>query len=228
MVPVLDEATTIAATLRGLRADFPGCELLVVDGNSGDDTAALAAPLARVITSARGRARQLNAGAAATSGEVLWFVHADTRPTPEALPQLRAAMADPAIVGGGCSIRFDRDTPALRYLAWASNRRARWLREIYGDQAMFVRREMFAALGGFPDLPLMEDLEFCHRLRRRGALVVLPATVTASARRFTEHGTWRMIAFMQYLKLLYALGVNPKDIHRRYAAGPKRLRPTRK
>ncbi|MGH3491991.1 MAG: hypothetical protein ACRDRL_11640, partial [Sciscionella sp.] len=158
---------------------------------------------------------------------VLWFVHADSVPAAAALPQLRAALTEPGVVGGGCAIRFDRRTPSLRYLGYASTMRARILHEIYGDQALFVRRSIFDALGGFPPLPLMEDLEFSHRLRRVGRVVVLPARVSASARRFTANGTWRMIVFMQYLKLCYAGGVDPERIRQRYEAGPGLIRRNR-
>lgn len=221
IMPVRNEAAIIAPALHRLRQHFPVCELIAVDGASTDDTAGLAAPLATVIHSRQGRARQMNTGAAHATGEVLWFVHADTRLDPTALGQLRAALTDPDVVGGGCAIRFDRDTPALRLLAWSSTQRARRLHQIFGDQAMFVRRPVFEALGGFPDLPLMEDLEMSRRLHRAGRLVVLPATCTASARRFEAHGTIRMIAFMQYLKLLYFAGVDPARIAERYAVGPR-------
>lgn len=224
IVPVRDEAAIIAPVLRRLCQDFPGCELIVVDGASTDDTAEQAAPLATVVPAPPGRARQMNTGAAHATGQVLWFVHADTRLDPAALGQLRSALTDHEVVGGGCAIRFDRDTPALRFLAWSSTQRARRLHQIFGDQAMFVRRSVFDALGGFPDLPLMEDLEMSRRLRRTGRLVVLPAACTASARRFEAHGTIRMIAFMQYLKLLYFAGVDPARIATRYAAGPGLLR----
>ncbi len=220
IVPVLNEATTLGATLQRLSSEFPGCELLVADGGSTDGTPEVAAPWATVISTGPGRARQLNAGAAAATGEVFWFVHADTRPEPAALDQLRAALSDPRVVAGGCSIRFDADTPALRYLAWASNRRARGLGQIFGDQAMFIRRDTFHDLGGFGDLALMEDLEFSRRVRRAGSLVLLPATVTASARRFTTHGTARMMVFMLYLRLRYTLGTDPELLRRRYEAGP--------
>jgi rSAM/selenodomain-associated transferase 2 len=220
IVPVRNEAAIIEPALRRLRQDFPGCELTVVDGGSTDGTSKLAAPLATVIHSPPGRARQMNTGAAHATGEVLWFVHSDTRLDPAALGQLRAALTDPDVVGGGCALRFDRETPALRFLAWSSTQRARRLHQIFGDQAMFVRRSVFDALGGFPDLPLMEDLEMSRRLHRAGRMVVLPATCTASARRFEEHGTIRMIAFMQYLKLLYIAGTDPARIAARYAAGP--------
>jgi rSAM/selenodomain-associated transferase 2 len=224
VVPVLNEAATITGALARLRRDFPDCELVVVDGGSTDGTAELAAPLATVVRGERGRARQMNEGARRTTGEVLWFVHADTVLEPAALAQLRTCLtADPDAVGGGLALRFDRRGPGLDYLAWASNQRARRLHHIFGDQAMFVRREVFDELGGFPDLALMEDLELSRRLHRRGRLHLLPATSTASARRLTAHGVWRMIAFMQYLKLLYLAGVDPEHIARRYAAGPPRL-----
>lgn len=220
VVPVLDEEATTDATLRRLRSDFAGCELVVVDGGSRDHTAALAARHATVVSSPPGRARQMNRGAAETSGDVLWFVHADTVIDRAALPALQAALADPAVVGGGLSLRFDRDGAALGWLARASNARARRLHHIFGDQAIFVRRDVFERLGGFPPLPLMEDLEFSRRLHRAGRTVLLSATSTASARRFTEHGTLRMIAAMLYLRALYFAGVSPERIRLRYEAGP--------
>ncbi|GAA2494706.1 TIGR04283 family arsenosugar biosynthesis glycosyltransferase [Streptomyces gobitricini] len=221
IVPVLNEEAVIRSALSRLCRDFPDCELIVVDGGSTDATAELAAPHATVVTSERGRARQMNEGARHASGDILWFVHADTAVDPGALGQIRAALADPAVVGGGLTLRFDRRTPALNHLARASNARARRLHHIFGDQAMFVRRTVFDALGGFPDLAIMEDLEMSRRLHRRGRLCLLPATSTASSRRLVAHGTWRMIAFMQYLKLLYFAGVDPEAIRARYAAGPR-------
>ncbi|MER5216867.1 TIGR04283 family arsenosugar biosynthesis glycosyltransferase [Streptomyces sp. NPDC002838] len=228
IVPVLNEEATVQAALSRLCRDFPDCELIVVDGGSTDATVELATPHATVVHSGRGRARQMNEGARHAGGEVLWFVHADTTIDPAALGQIRACLADPDVVGGGLTIRFDRRTPGLNYLARTSNARARRLHHIFGDQAMFIRRTVFDDLGGFPDLAIMEDLEMSRRLHRRGRLCLLPATSTASSRRFTAHGTWRMIAFMQYLKLLYFAGVDPELIRARYAAGPRltRRRPT--
>jgi rSAM/selenodomain-associated transferase 2/rSAM/selenodomain-associated transferase 1 len=223
VVPVLNEAAVVSAALERLRRDFPGCELVVADGGSADGTAELAAPLARVVRSEPGRAAQMNAGARHAHGEVLWFIHGDTRVGHSALAQIRAALTDPATVGGGLTLRFDQPSFALRYVAWTSNLRARHLHWVFGDQAMFIRASVFDALGGFPRLPLMEDLEMSRRLHGRGRLAVLPATATTSARRFTEHGTWRTLAFMQYLKLLYFLGTDPQRISDRYRAGPPRL-----
>ncbi|MGI8867360.1 MAG: TIGR04283 family arsenosugar biosynthesis glycosyltransferase [Mycobacteriales bacterium] len=225
IVPTLNEAPVIGDSLRRLRGDFVDCELVVVDGGSSDGTVDIAEAVARVVHSAPGRARQMNTGARVTSGDVLWFVHADTAIAPQALPQLRAALADPAVVGGGLSLRFDHRTRGLDFLARTSNGRARRLHQIFGDQAVFVRRPVFDQLGGFPPLMLMEDLELSRRLHRTGPLVVLPATSTASVRRFTEHGTWQMVLFMQYLKLLYFCGVSPDRLARRYQRGPFLPRP---
>jgi len=220
IVPVWNEAGTISEALQRLRRDFPECELLVVDGGSIDGTPELASAQAGVVTTASGRACQMNEGARLTRGDVLWFVHADTVIAPYALQQIREALADPGIVGGGLSLRFDRRTPSLTYLARVSTLRARHLHHVFGDQAMFVRRDTFDGLGGFAPLPLMEDFEFSRRLHRAGRMVVLPATSTAASRRLTQHGTLRMIAFMQYLKLLFLAGVSPERIRLRYQAGP--------
>jgi rSAM/selenodomain-associated transferase 2 len=223
IVPVVNEEATIQSTVSRLCRDFPDCEMVVVDGGSTDATVEIASPHATVVHSERGRARQMNAGARHCTGDVLWFVHADTEIDPAALGQIRAALADPEVVGGGLTLRFDRRSPGLSYLAYASNARARHLRHIFGDQAMFIRRGVFDELGGFPDLAIMEDLEMSRRLDGCGPLAIIPATSTASARRLVEHGVWRMIVFMQYLKLLYFAGVAPERIRRRYAAGPPRL-----
>lgn len=226
IVPARNEEVLIGAALQRLRQDFPDCELIVADGDSTDATVELATPHATVVTSAAGRAKQMNAGARHATGTVLWFVHVDTVIDPDAVHQIHACLADSAVVGGGLTLGFDRRTAGLNYLARTSNLRARRLHHIFGDQAMFVRRTVFDALGGFPDLAIMEDLEFSRRLHRRGRLCLLPATATASSRRLIVHGTWRMILFMQYLKLLYFAGVDPEIIHGRYAAGPHLL-PTR-
>jgi rSAM/selenodomain-associated transferase 2 len=224
VVPTLNEATHIEPCLYRLRSDFPDCELMVVDGGSTDGTVDLAARYAATLRSPAGRAIQMNAGAAVTTGEILWFIHADCQVRPAALDLLRRAVRDPGVVGGGLHLRFDQRSLSLDYLAVSSNLRARRLSWIFGDQAMFVRRDVFDSVGGFPALPLMEDLEMSRILRRRGRLAVLPTTVTASARRLVEQGPWRMTVLMQLLKLQYLLGADPERIRRRYEAGTRRGR----
>lgn len=219
VVPTLNEATRIEHCLQRLRSGFPDCELVVVDGGSTDGTVELAARYARTVRSVAGRATQMNAGAALTGGDILWFIHADCLVSPDALELLRRAVLDPGVVGGGLQLRFDQRGLGLAYLAVSSNLRARRLNWIFGDQAMFVRRGVFDSVGGFPEIPLMEDLEMSRILRRRGRLAVLPTTVTASARRLVAQGPWRMTVLMQLLKLQYLLGVDPERIHRRYEAG---------
>lgn len=220
VIPVLNEALHIGSALQRLREDFPDCELVVVDGGSTDGTPDIARAYASVVNSEPGRARQMNAGAKACFSEVLWFIHVDTEVDPLARTQIRSALRDREVVGGGLSLRFDARSVGLNYLSWSSNLRARYLHWIFGDQAMFMRRSTFDALGGFPDLPILEDMEMSRRLHRVGKLSILPATTTASARRFVEHGTWPMIIFMQYLKVLYFLRVDPEKIRVLYTLGP--------
>ncbi|MGH3549848.1 MAG: TIGR04283 family arsenosugar biosynthesis glycosyltransferase [Pseudonocardiaceae bacterium] len=221
VVPTLNEAARIEPCLQRLRSDFPSSELVVVDGGSTDGTVELAARYAHVVGSAAGRATQMNAGAAVTTGDLLWFIHADCQVPADALDLLRQAVRDPSVVGGGLQLRFDQRSLGLDYLAVSSNLRARRLHWIFGDQAMFVRRDVFDSVGGFPEIPLMEDLEMSRVLRRRGRLVVLPTTVTASARRLVDQGPWRMTLLMQVLKLKYLFGVDPERIRRRYEAGTR-------
>jgi rSAM/selenodomain-associated transferase 2 len=224
VVPALNEASRIEHCLQRLRSDFPDCDLVVVDGGSTDGTLDLAGRYARTLRSAAGRATQMNAGAAATTSEILWFIHADCRVPVDALDLLRRALLDPGVVGGGLQLRFDQRSLGLDYLAASSNLRARRLHWIFGDQAMFVRRDVFDSVGGFPQIPLMEDLEMSRMLRRRGRLEVLPTTVTASARRLVDQGVWRMTVLMQLLKVQYLLGADPERIRRRYEAGTRRRR----
>jgi rSAM/selenodomain-associated transferase 2 len=224
VVPTLNEAARIDACLRRLRRDFPDCELVVVDGGSTDGTADLAARHARTVRSAACRATQMNVGARMSTGDILWFIHADCRVAADALRLLQRAVSDPRVVGGGLQLRFDQRSLGLDYLAASSNLRARRLHWIFGDQAMFVRRDMLDSVGGFHEIPLMEDLEMSRILRRRGRLAVLPTTVTASARRLVDQGPWRMTVLMQLLKLQYLLGVDPERIRRRYEAGTRRGR----
>jgi GT2 family glycosyltransferase len=149
----------------------------------------------------------MNAGARATSGELLLFLHGDTRLAPGALPALRQAMRDPRVVGGTFTLRFEPDTPLLRCYAWCT--RLRWRAFHYGDQGIFVRRAVFETLGGFAEVPLMEDVDFLARLARAGRTTLVPHPVTTSARRFHRHGVVRQQLLNVALVGLYSLGVPP-------------------
>lgn len=212
IVPTLDEADVIARTLAHVRrAD--DCEIIVTDGGSRDETRALARAVAdRVIGAPRGRARQMNAGARAAGGQTLLFLHADSRP-PDGFARLIAeSLADPVVVGGRFDVRLDAAGWAFRMIETLMNLRSRWTRIATGDQGIFVRAETFAALGGFPDLDLMEDVEFSRRLKRCGRLACLRPRVCTSARRWQRHGVIRTILLMWGLRLAYCVGIPPDTL----------------
>ena len=210
VVPALNEARHIEACLASVRGQGDAVDLVVVDGGSSDGTPALARPLARVLEAPRGRASQMNAGARATSGDVLLFLHGDTRLAPDALAAIRAALSDARVVGGTFTLRFEPATPLLRLYAWYT--RFSWRLFRYGDQGIFVRRADFDALGGYAPVPIMEDVDFLARLARRGRTVLIPLPVTTSARRFHRHGIVRQQLRNAVLVTLYALGVSPHRI----------------
>jgi rSAM/selenodomain-associated transferase 2 len=217
IVPVLDEAACIEACLAPLQPmRARGAEVVVVDGGSRDATRTIASPLAdRVIESPRGRARQMNAGAAASRGGVLLFLHADT-----VLPADADESVGRAVAGGARWGRFDvtiaATDPLLGVVAAMMNARSRLTGIATGDQAMFVRREDFRAAGGFADIPLMEDVALSKALKRIGAPACLRERVATSARRWERDGTWRTILLMWRLRLAYALGADPEQLARRY------------
>ena len=199
-------------------ARFPGAEIVLVDGGSTDATAAIAArfPEVSLLSSPRGRARQMNAGARAARGDVLLFLHADTLLPDGALAAVQVAVSHPGVVAGRFDVRFDNPGRAFRMIASFMNQRSRWTGISTGDQAIFVCREPFDALGGYPDIPLMEDVELCRRLKRRGRLAALRRCVTTSARKWEREGAVRTILLMWVLRILYMAGVSPVLLHRWY------------
>lgn len=217
VVPALNEAAGIAGTLQALQPwRAAGHELIVVDGGSRDGTAAEAAPWTdRLLVSDAGRARQMNAGAAVAGGEILLFLHADTRLPSEAPRAVVKAIADGA-GWGRFDVTIDGRSAWLPVVARLMNWRSRWSGIATGDQAMFVRRAAFDAVGGFPDQPLMEDIELSRRLRARGAPACLRLRATTSGRRWDQRGAWRTILLMWRLRLLYALGTPAERLARAY------------
>ena len=207
VIPVLDEAGHIAAALAALaplRAQ--GAELIVVDGGSRDGTPALCRGLADAVLAAPcGRAVQMNAGARAASGAVLLFLHADTALPEGALTLIAQAQARAA--WGRFDVTISGRSRLLPVVAALMNARSRLTGIATGDQALFVRRDAFDAVGGFPEQPLMEDIELSKRLRRVGAPACLRAKVRTSGRRWDRRGVWRTILLMWRLRLLYWLGV---------------------
>jgi rSAM/selenodomain-associated transferase 2 len=218
VIPALDEAQNLARLLPDLLGRAPGVEVVVVDGGSRDGTPAVAAatPGARLLRSPRGRARQMNAGARAASGQVLLFLHADTRPPAGFDAALREALVDPAVVGGRFDVSFDNPRPAFRVIAALMNARSRWTGIATGDQAIFLRRTAFEALGGYPEIPLMEDVELSRRLKRLGRLAPLRLRVTTAARKWEREGVARTILLMWALRFLHWCGVPAARLHRWY------------
>lgn len=217
VIPTLDEAGTIVATLRRL-AGQGADEVVVVDGGSRDETAALArGERVRVVSAPRGRGVQQNRGAAATTGDVLLFLHADCWLDPGALTALRRFIAANPRVPGGCfRMRVAAVAPSFRIIDTAAQFRAGLLGIPYGDQGIFVLRSVFARVGGFPAVALMEDVILALALRRRGRLAVLPPRIHVSPRRWQHQGILRQTLRNTCLILSAALGVPPRILERFY------------
>jgi rSAM/selenodomain-associated transferase 2 len=191
VVPVLNEAAAIAGALRRLREQAPESERIVVDGGSEDLTVSMARPFARVMGAPRGRASQMNAGAREATGDWLLFLHADTR-LPDGFPAEIGRAEQAGCFAGAFRLRIEGRHPLLPLLAWGANWRTRRRGIALGDQAMFMRRDLFTRLGGFPELPLMEDYALALRLRRDGVVLYRsPLSVITSGRRWDGAGFWR-------------------------------------
>lgn len=218
IVPVLNEAAGIESSLMplaGLRA--AGCELIVVDGGSGDDSAARAAPgCDRVIASARGRATQMNAGAMVARADLLLFLHADTRLPPGALDAIEEATRGRKFAWGRFDVRLDSARASLRLVATMINLRSRATGIATGDQALFMTRAAYAAVGGFPAIALMEDIAISKQLKRLCAPSCLHLKVLTSARRWESRGVLATIVLMWRLRLAYFFGASPESLARRY------------
>ncbi len=209
IVPMLNEAAALPGLLSQLAHwRTRGCEVVLVDGGSTDGSADMARAAGfTVVDAERGRARQMNAGAANAGGEVLLFLHADTQLPAEADETVGAALADADREWGRFDVRISGCAPMLRVVAASMNLRSRLTGIATGDQAMFVRRAAFDAVGGFPLQPLMEDIELSRRLLRRSRPACLRARVTTSGRRWEQRGVWRTIVLMWRLRWAYWRGV---------------------
>ena len=218
IVPVLNEAAVIELSLASLQTlREHGAELILVDGGSSDATVSLASSLVdRSLVSSRGRAMQMNAGAAVACAEVLLFLHADTRLPADAMQAILDGLATSAKAWGRFDVCIEGQPFMLRVIAAMMNWRSRLTGIATGDQAIFVRKADFLAVRGFPALALMEDIAISRCLGHRSAPLCLRQKVRTSGRRWSNAGVWRTILLMWRLRLLYWLGVSPEKLLKEY------------
>lgn len=217
IIPTYNESATIGGTIEHLRPWNNILEIIVADGGSNDGTTRLVSPEVKLINAPRGRASQMNAGARLASGEVLLFLHSDTRLPCNFPQQLNQALSDSGVVGGAFKMKIDHPGLFFYLASLGSNLRAAVTGIFFGDQAIFTRRDVFRKIGGFPPIELMEDWEFSLSMRRVGKTMLLPGPVTTSARRWLIHGKWRTAWLMHKIKTLYLLGAGPDDLKRMYS-----------
>jgi rSAM/selenodomain-associated transferase 2/rSAM/selenodomain-associated transferase 1 len=223
VIPVLDDTEPLRRLLTTIRPD-PGVDIVVVNGGAPEDRldAICRRPDVQLMTSAPGRGRQMNVGASAAAGRWIVFLHADTRLPPQWSDEIRRASADRDVVGGSFRFRLDSAAWQARLIERAVDGRVRWLDLAYGDQALFVRRDVFDAIGGYREWPLMEDVEFVRRLRRAGTLYHSAQPVLTSARRWERDGWWRRSASNVMLQALFFAGVAPERLANWYSHPPRR------
>jgi rSAM/selenodomain-associated transferase 2 len=209
IIPVLNEAPTITSVISTAQT-ANNVEIIVADGGSSDGTADIAKSLGvRVIFTAPGRATQMNAGAASATGDILLFLHADTLLPPGYDSGVRVALAKPHTVAGAFELKIDAPQYSLRLVEKGVNCRSHFLQMPYGDQAIFLYSATFDKIGGFPDLPLMEDFEFVRRLKTQGRIQIVPQPVLTSARRWQQLGVIQTTAINQIVIIAYFFGVSP-------------------
>jgi rSAM/selenodomain-associated transferase 2 len=222
IIPALNEAGQIQKAIESARGGKPH-EILVVDGGSTDDTVQLARKSGAIlIQSAPGRARQMNAGVARANGTTLLFLHADTILPVNWLRVVSETLAQPGVVAGSFGFRIGEDFFGRRLVEWTTNLRSRWFQNPYGDQTQFLRRALFEELGGFADLPIMEDYELNQRLRRHGRVATSATAAITSGRRWQRLGLLRTTLINRMMVAGYRLGVCPRKLARFYRRQPAR------
>ena len=209
VIPTLNEERAIGATLHHLLALDANLQIVVADGGSTDRTAESVSAFTQVqwVDAPKGRARQMNAGAARARGDWLLFLHADTRLPAGGLEEIRRLESIPDVEAGGFRHRFDGDDWRLKFVSWLDNWRCQRTRIIYGDQAFFVRRDVFDAVGGFPERDVLEDIAMSEVLKRRRPPTLLDLEVTTDARKFKEQGVWRSLTRCAVILTRYELGL---------------------
>jgi rSAM/selenodomain-associated transferase 2 len=217
IIPAYNEEKALPATLASLRRQPGEYEVIVVDGGSNDRTRTIVRQFdIRLVEASKGRASQMNAGAALASGEWLLFLHADTLLPEGVLARLNTLEGNAETQAGGFFHSFSGDDWRLKLISLLDNLRCRWSRIIYGDQAMFVRRDLFQRLGGFPDVPILEDVGFCEKLVRVVTPVLLRPPVLTDSRKFLQMGVWSACAqgFLILLSVQLNLPIRPRGFFR--------------
>ncbi|MEL6862942.1 MAG: TIGR04283 family arsenosugar biosynthesis glycosyltransferase [Bacteroidota bacterium] len=216
IIPTLNEAEQIAPAIEAALQFKGPCEIIVADGGSEDQTLSICQNYPQVLSlsTAKGRARQMNAAAKSASGDYLFFLHADTRAPNNSLYLIHQVLKQEEVIAGSFYLRFDQLHWTYRLLSQVTRLNVPWM--TYGDQGLFMRRSSFEAIGGFSDLPLMEDLEIQHRLRRQGHFVKLAVPVQTSARRFEKNGLIQQLVLDFCLMLGYYMGISPKRLKHWY------------
>ena len=216
IVPVFNEEKNIKKIITALNSLEGEKEIIVVDGESQDNTFFYASSLVHTIKAKKGRANQMNQGVKASKGEIIWFVHADSILEKDSIKNIEKAVSQ-GFVGGGFSIYFyDYQTLFMRYITVTSNIRSKTTGLFYGDQGVFVKKDLFLKLGGFPEMELMEDFKFSRMVKKAGRMKLLENTIGTSARRYKSGGQVRTHLLMHKIRILYFLGVSTSKLNKIY------------
>ncbi len=216
IIPTLNEVKEINCLLPYVKKNFPSCDIIIVDGGSSDRTVAIAKKYGQVIISRKGRGRQLNAGAIHASGDILWFLHADTIPHIDSVNLIRKAIQEKNIVGGGFEYNLGTSSKSLQFISWFSNRKNKLLKRIYGDMGIFVRNDLFRQINGFPESHLMEDFELSRRLKKVGKIRILPQQITTSPRDWYKEGFLKKVSKDTLIRIAYCMHVDNQTLYNWY------------
>ena len=217
VVPVLNEAPRLPTMFDMLDAQSGEKQIILADGGSADDTRGVTGERAQIVESEPGRARQMNAGAALAQGETLLFLHCDTKLPTGALREIEDIMRPGDVTGGAFLHSFDCEDRFSRFISFSANTRAKTAKLFFGDQCIFIRREVFERMGGYADMPLFEDWDMSRRMRAYGRVAVIETPVVTSGRRIEAWGKPKCLVIWWGLSILFALGVSADRLARYYA-----------
>lgn len=217
IIPVLNEEKAISALMQHLCYKNPNCEVIIVDGGSSDRTVEICSQFKKVklAISEKGRANQMNKGAEIAKGDILLFLHADTHLPEDGIAAINTVMLDKEVLGGSFYMKFDDDSLPFRFFSTFTKINSSYF--TYGDQAIFIRKDVFKEIGAYKAIPIFEDFEIQKRLRKKGKFVKLHLAVTTSARRFVKNGIIKQQLFNIALLCAYEMGCSPAKLKKYYA-----------